>query len=105
MAIIIKRNKDEDPDGSIQRRFEEFHAANPHVYSALVRMSRQLQERGRTRVGIELLFAQLRWQSLISTTGDEFKLNNSFRSRYARKLIAEHPEFEGLFETRKLRRR
>lgn len=90
-------------DDSIQARFEAFHQTNPHVYAALEEMSQQLHDRGRERIGIELLFAQLRWQSLIATSGDEFKLNDHFTSRYARLLIQNHPEWTGLFEMRALR--
>lgn len=89
-------------DTTIQQKFEAFDRENPQVYAELVRMSRILHERGRTKIGIDLLFAQIRWMSLMSTEGDDFKLNNNFRSRYARKILAEHPEFDALFETRAL---
>lgn len=93
----------QDPeDRSLQARFEQYHRDNPHLYRALEQMARQLHDLGRKRVGIELLFAELRWRSLISTTGDDYKLNNSYRSRYARLLLREHPEWEGLFELRRL---
>jgi hypothetical protein len=90
---------------TIQQKFEDFHHGNPKVYDELVRMARVLQARGHARVGIELLFAQIRWMSLMSTSGDDdgFRLNNSFTSRYARLILAEHPEFDALFEIRTLR--
>lgn len=33
----------------------------------------------------------------------EFKLNDHYTSRYVRKLIAEFPQFDGMFELRVLR--
>ena len=91
---------------SIQEAFEEFHAANPHVYDALVRLARQCRARGRRRVGIELLFAVLRWEEFMTTddpSQDTFKLNDHYTSRYARLILQREPDLEGIFEVRTLR--
>lgn len=37
------------------------------------------------------------------THGDEFKLNNNFRSHYARALMQRERELAGFFELRRLR--
>lgn len=39
----------------------------------------------------------------VSETRAEFTINNSFRSRYARLIMANEPDLVGLFETRQLR--
>lgn len=57
---------------------------------------------GRTRIGVGMLFEVLRWHSQRATTGDPFRLNNSYRSRYARLLIERRPEWAHLFELRRL---
>lgn len=89
---------------TIQDRFEEFHAQNPHVYEGLVKLARQARQRGHDRIGIELLFAVLRWEHMMQTTGENgYRLNDHFTARYARKLMAENPDLDGLFETRRLR--
>lgn len=95
-----------DPERrSIDARFAEFHTGNPHVYTELVTLARQAHHRGYRRIGIELLFSALRWRSMMTTTADEygFKLNNDFRSRYARLIMAAHPELAGIFATREIR--
>ena len=88
---------------SIQSRFERFHDANPWVLTKLEEMTGELVARGRRRVGIAMLFEVIRWEHLRSTTGDPFRLNNSFRSRYVRLMIHRHPEWDGVFETRETR--
>lgn len=91
---------------SIQSRFEAFDAVNPWVYGRLVEMTYDLVRRGHHRVGIQMLFEVLRWETMMSTTDPSrpaFKLNNSYGSRYARKIMAEHPALAGVFETRELR--
>lgn len=93
-----------DDDRTIQQRFEEFHKENPHVYELLVRYADAVRERGWENYGIGAVFERIRWHIDIETKDDRgFKLNNDFRSRYARKLMQEHPRFYGLFRIRKLR--
>ncbi|MGR8921988.1 MAG: hypothetical protein ACU85V_20420 [Gammaproteobacteria bacterium] len=89
-------------DETIRERFEKFHAENPHVFEALRRRALRAKARG-YRPGIGCLFEVLRWQHGMTTQGDEFKLNNNFRSHYARLLMEREPELEGFFETRGLR--
>ena len=88
---------------SIQARFERFHDANPWVLAKLEEMTAELVAAGRRRVGIAMLFEVIRWEQLRSTTGDPFRLNNSFRSRYVRIMLARHPEWGDVFETREIR--
>lgn len=87
---------------NITTQFEKFHKENPHVYTELLALSRQAHDRGRRKIGIGMLFEVLRWNRLITTTDTKFKLNNNYRSRYARLLMDINPELEGLFEVREL---
>lgn len=87
---------------TIQERFESFHALNPWVYRAFVRLTAEWLEAGHSHIGMKMLTEVLRWQ-YGQTVGDEFKLNNNYTSRYVRLLIDEHPEYAEVFETRELR--
>lgn len=94
------------PDGqaaTIQAQFEAFHEFNPWVLRALEKLTADYLKRGHTRVGIGMLFEVLRWRYAAATEGDEFRLNNNFRSRYVRLLIERHPEWAPVFEVRSLR--
>jgi len=87
---------------TLQERFERFHEANPHVYIALVRLARQARSRGRRKIGMKMLFEVLRWNYRLQTDGEEFKLCNSYTSRYSRLIEAQEPDLAGLFEKREL---
>ncbi len=90
--------------GGIEANFLDFHTANPWVYDALVHLARDLKRRGRHRLGIGMLFEVLRWQ-WFRTTADptsEFRLNNNYRSRYARMIMAREADLSDIFETRVL---
>jgi hypothetical protein len=94
---------------TIQQRFEAFHAANPWVYSHLVRLANQFcdaqRSRGRApKMGIALLVERLRWDYTVYTvTDDPFKICNDYRSRYARLIMEQEPSLRGVFVTRNLK--
>lgn len=92
------------PQQGLQARFEEFHRRNPQVFEELVRLARGLVERGHQRFGMATLFEVLRWQSMMATTdpSSSYKLNNSYRSRYARLMKDRHPELATSIELRAL---
>lgn len=93
------------PDlGSIEDNFNQFHKDNPWVYYKLVDMTYDMKQRGRTKIGMGMLFEVLRWEFFRDTNdvSSEFKLNNNYRSRYARKIMADYKALDGMFETREL---
>ena len=90
---------------SIQTRFERFHRRNPHVYYGLVTLARRAKAAGRDTIGIGQLFEVLRWEWSMSGLPDRheyFKLNNNYRSRYARLIMEQEPDLEDIFATRGL---
>lgn len=93
------------PQPTIQERFEEFHAKHPEVYEELVRFARLVKRRGKSRYSIDACFQRVRWYFEIDRDADEaFKLNDHYRSRYARLIEEQESDLRGFFETRKLRR-
>lgn len=101
--VVPQTNMFEPSETDRDREFREFDDANPKVYTALVDMTRQMHDRGHKKIGMSMLYEVLRWRTMIKTTDPDFKLNNNYQSRYARKIMAEFPEFDGMFETRELK--
>lgn len=87
---------------SIDQRFEEFHSANPGIYVELVRLARLAKARGRKHCGVKWLWEVIRWNHFIAT-GQEYRLNNIFTSRYSREIMTREPDLQGFFETRVLK--
>lgn len=90
---------------TIQQRFEAFHEANPAVYAELVKLARRAKRTGQQKVGIELLFAVVRWRRMMATRDESsgFKLNDHYTSRYARLIMAQERDLDGFFSTREIR--
>lgn len=86
----------------LDKKFWEFHEQNPQVFKKLEELALQAYTRGRKKIGIAMIFEVLRWNSNLETTGDNYKLNNNYKSRYVRILMEKHPEYKDLFEIRRL---
>ncbi|MBB5833445.1 hypothetical protein [Kribbella italica] len=66
-------------------------------------MARNWFEQGHSSVSIGMLWETMRWLTGIETTGDIYRLNNNYRSRYVRLLIERNPSWETAFRVRELR--
>ncbi len=89
-------------EDTIEEAFWRFHRQNPHVYAELVKLARRWKDRGIERCGIGMLFEVLRWRSGLRTGGDDFKLNNNYRSYYARLIMTREPYLADIFQLREL---
>lgn len=87
-------------DRDIEARFREFHEANPQVYRELVKRARQIKERGFERYSMKTLMEVTRWHAHLTTTGEPFKLNNSYTAHYARLIMEQEDDLRDFFETR-----
>jgi hypothetical protein len=87
--------------GSLQERFEEFNQNNPFVYSAIRSIAHDLKRKGCKRVGIALIYERLRWLYFFQTSGEEYKLCNSYRAFYSRLLMKNDPDLKDFFTTRR----
>jgi hydrogenase maturation factor len=88
----------------IEQAFIEFDTQNPEVYRQLVRLARQWRAAGKAKLGIKTLFEKLRWEWHVAglTESDGYKLNNNFTALYARKIMKNEADLDGLFEIRSL---
>ena len=84
--------------------FGRFLEENPHVFRQFRMICCKLKAKGVDRWSCKNLFEILRWDHAITSNSpaDSFVLNNSYTSRFARRLM-EEPDFEGFFEVRRLR--
>jgi hypothetical protein len=85
----------------LEKQFLAFHSENLQVYDKLVELAFILKDRGHRKIGIAMLFEQLRWLYAMKTTDmGGFKLNNNYRAFYARMLMERNPALSGFFEIR-----
>lgn len=85
---------------TIQQQFEAFHKRHPEVYRILVSRARRAMVKDK-RVGIGCLWENIRWYFYVERD-ETFKLNNNYRSRYARLIMDQESDLADYFETREL---
>lgn len=78
--------------------FEDFHAANPHVYDLLCELSRDLLRAGGTPT-IKGVYEVARHRLSVESNTD-YKLNNNYTALYARRIMANEPDLDGVFRLR-----
>lgn len=106
-----EREVEQDPDrlkkrdDGVGRRFDRFHESHHEVYEGLLALTRKYHSAGRRR-GISFFVEVLRHSFFMEGRDDQgFKLNNDFRSRYARLIEERNPDLAGYFRKRRLRAR
>lgn len=88
---------------SIADQFAKFHDEHPDVYEQLSSLAHEMRDRGFHHYGIATLFEVVRHHRHTSGKDDAgFKLNNNFRSHYARLLMEREHALKGMFHTRTL---
>jgi hypothetical protein len=86
------------------RSFADFHCGNPHVFAKFRYVASQLRKSQPERGSAEQVWQILRWEMRFDTDDSlagRFKLNNVYRSKYARLLVRVDPSFKGWFRFRK----
>ena len=99
-ADIFGHPAPEEPP-TLEERFAAFHKENPQVYRAIVATAKKLRANGFKRYGIAAIFEHLRMQNALDSTGDDYKLNNSYRAFYSRLIESREAELEDFFTKRK----
>lgn len=80
--------------------FAEYLEENGHVYQAFERNALQMHRAGRKHYSARTIIEFLRHSSMISESGDKWKINNNATPQMARLFGMRHPEAAHLFEIR-----
>lgn len=89
------------PKESPEVRAERFIKQHPEVWQNFVRFCEEARKAGHTRMGVDVVFGRMRWETMMKTKDEEgYKMNNDYKAPFARKLMKERPEFDGFFVTR-----
>jgi hypothetical protein len=84
----------EDP---LELAFQEWIVKNAHVLEHLRRLAIEWHRAGHDRCAIAMLVEVARWRDGLRSQGDPWAINNSFRSRLARVILATTPELPRKF--------
>lgn len=85
-----------------ERQARLFRKSNPHIWSTFVDLVRETAEApGGNKFGVEMIWNVMRWKHhMTGEDGTKFKLNNNYKSFFARWFMEEYPQYGEIFETR-----
>lgn len=101
--ITEKQLNFDNIESDLQAKFWEFHIANPQVYALFERFTFEVIMRGFRHYSADAIIHRVRWETSITTTDNEFKINDHHTAYYARRFHANHPEHDGFFRLRGVR--
>jgi hypothetical protein len=91
-------------DDPLEQQFQLWVRSNGHVVEHLRSLALDWHRAGHDRCAIAMLVEVARWQHGLRAAGDAWAINNSYRSRLARLLLATTPDLPAdFFSTRVLR--
>ena len=89
----------------LEEKFLEFHAKHPEVYAALSKFAHQWRDRKGpdARLGVKMVLERVRWELGLGAKDESPRINNNHSAFYARLLMTQEPELEGMFMLKKQR--
>lgn len=93
-----------DPDSQKWREFREYDEKHPEIWAEFEKRSLEAASRGFRKIGAHLIVQVMRWETKIGDKEGNFRLKNDYFPYFARKFLSKHPNLEGFFELRTLKR-
>ena len=86
-------------------KFNQYHKDNPQVYELFKRFTFMAIKRGHNRLSAWMIANRIRWETSIETFSvDEYKISNDYIALYARMFMQDHPQYNGFFKTKEMKR-
>lgn len=90
--------------GDLRDEWWAWHLENPHVYDRIEEKALEMAKTGRKRYSVWPIVGHLRFQRDLTTTGNGFKICNNYQALYARLFMLIHPQHEGFFAVKEMKR-
>ena len=84
----------------VSTKFMDYHTENPHIWEAFERFAWQAINSGRTRLSADLIINRLRWETMLTSIGEDYKINDHYSADYARIFIEKYPQHREFFKLR-----
>lgn len=84
-------------------RFLYHYRTNPEVYRLFEKFTLQMIQRQPVRGSAWMVANRVRWETTMSHD-EEYKVTNDYIAMYARLFMARHPQYDGYFVTKEMKR-
>jgi len=89
---------------TLKEKFDLWDEENPEVYKLFCKFTLQAAEKGHKRLSAWMIVNRIRWETSVVTVGNDYKVSNDFIALYARKFMQDHPEYDGFFSVKSMKR-
>lgn len=89
---------------TLREEFENWLDLNPDFYPLFAKFTYELIGSGVKKSSAWLVCNRIRWESMIKTVGNEYKISNDFIALLARKFLSENPAHAGFFTIKEMKR-
>lgn len=90
---------------TLTQRFNQYHRDNPQVYELFKKFTFMAIRRGHNRLSAWMIANRIRWETSIETFSvEEYKISNDYIALYARMFMSDHPEYNGFFRIKEMKR-
>jgi len=91
-------------DDDLKCRWWTWHKKNPQVYQLFEKFTFEAINKGHRKLSAWLIVNRIRWETMVVTTGEDFKISNDFIALYARLFMHDHPQCQGFFRIKAMKR-
>ncbi|AXF53014.1 MAG: hypothetical protein [Caudoviricetes sp.] len=89
---------------TLTEQFEEWLELNPDFYPLFEKFTNELIDSGVKKSSAWLVCNRIRWESMIQTIGNDYKISNDFIALLSRKFLAENPQHPKFFTIKEMKR-
>lgn len=89
---------------TLTEQFNDWLELNPEFYPLFEKFTMELVASGVTKSSAWLVCNRIRWESMIKTYGNDYKISNDFIALLARKFLAENPQHPKFFTVKEMKR-
>lgn len=88
----------------LRTQFKEWLEMNPDFYPLFEKFTFELIDSGVKKSSAWLVCNRIRWESMIKTVGNEYKISNDFIALLSRKFLSENPAYPKFFTIKEMKR-
>ena len=86
-----------------KQKFRKFNFNNPLIYQTFSTYSWDAAKAGHKVFSHWLIMNRIRWDSLLKTDGEKYKIPNEFIAFYARMFMIKHPQLGTFFKIKRMK--
>jgi hypothetical protein len=91
-------------ESALGREWIRWHSENPKFFEYFEDFTFEAINKGHDRLSGWLIANRVRWETMIVTKGNDYKIKNDYIALFSRLFMVRNPEYVGFFRTKRMKR-